>query len=203
MNDCQYNQVYLRRENFVKVNFPTSLLIPKIKTGELFPSDLISVDSKIWVRLDSHKQLTKFFIKKDGFKNQKQPEALKEKKTNVTHKTNNEAKDITSIWSIRIAYTFAFNTSFYTLLSATPQNPIYILDVLLSAALAIGIYRNSFKCAVTMLGYFFASKWIQFLSTPDFSTRDICISLIVLYAYALGVLGIYKTHKKKSLLLSN
>lgn len=194
MNIPTYNHVHLKRGSRVKKKIPTDSLILRIEKKDLLPTDQISVDGKTWVRLDKHKQLEYLFNEKEN-----SPHTTTNKKKTTNPKNNTNTEDITSTWAIHIAFVFAINSSFFTLLFLAPQNPEYFFDVLLSCTLAIGIYKKHLKSAIAMLCYFLISKGIQFYGAQSYETQELYISLMVLYGYALGVIEMYRVQRKKSI----
>ncbi|MBC8284909.1 MAG: hypothetical protein H8E32_13920 [Nitrospinae bacterium] len=182
-SNVQFKSVFLRRGIEIEEKYPVQALVRGIEKGELLVIDQISSDGENWINLGQHKQLAKFFSKNNNDL---------EKNLNVS-----PANDKLAVWFIRIAYTLALNTSFLTLITLVPKNPIHIFDVLLSCGLSIGIYNRSLFCAITMLAYFLLSKGIQVFNTSTFNPNEIIIASVLLIGYILGILGILRIEKKE------
>ncbi|MDH4262574.1 MAG: hypothetical protein OEV78_05945 [Spirochaetia bacterium] len=71
-----------------------------------------------------------------------------------------------------------------------------LLDVLLMAGLTYGIYRNNRFCALTMLIYFVASKFILAASTGNFPGG--ILALVFIYLYYKGAVGTFKIYRHKA-----
>lgn len=200
MSDTKLSHVQLRRGFEVETEYPAKSLVQAIEKNELLPTDQISGDGKIWIRLDQHKQLEKLFHDKiDSLDREPEalppPQQLQNRIVSPVLKDETRVEDKLSIWFVRIASTFAVNSGFLTLALVVPKSPVYLLDVALSWALAIGIYNKSYKYAIFMLAYFMISKAVQIFENTPLTTIQISIALIAFLGYVLGVIGTNKIRK--------
>lgn len=195
-------RVFLRRGYEVEKKFPTILLVPKIKNGELIGTDEISPNGTTWIKLNKYPHLNPLFRTQENDivtpKGSKRitPALNKPGTTRLTVKklVNEKA----AVWSIRVASLLALHSAISTFLFEVSKGNLHLFDVFFLFGLAFGIYKRSRVCAVLMLVYFISSKVMQFLEPSSLTTMQICVSLLLFTGYAWGVVGTFILRKAKN-----
>jgi hypothetical protein len=78
-------------------------------------------------------------------------------------------------------------------MSVLGYSAVELIDVALVFGLTFGIYKKSRTCAVLMFVYFVISKII--LMTEMRSASPMIVGLVLLYFYAMGVVGTFQYHR--------
>ncbi len=94
---------------------------------------------------------------------------------------------------IALAITLLLSVIALSGLSSAGYSAWHLIDVVLVAGLAFGIYRKSRACAVVMFVYFLISRILTAVETGH--VRRLLVGAVFLYFYWQGVVGTFAYHR--------